>query len=96
MNLTVSKGTETGVVPNVIGLAESDAQAVLEGDGFKVTSSKATNTSVPAGDVSAQSPAAGAGAAVGSSVAITVSTGAPAAEQPPAAAPPQDRQAPAG
>jgi beta-lactam-binding protein with PASTA domain len=101
VNLTVSKGTQTGLVPNVIGLPESDATAVLEGDGFKVTSTKATNTSVPAGDVSAQSPAAGAGAAVGSSVAIVVSTGAPAAEQPPAAAPPaepappQDPQKPA-
>ena len=96
VSLTVSKGPETGAIPNVIGLAESDAQAVLTDAGFKVTSTKSTNSNVPAGDVSAQSPAAGVTAAAGSSVAITVSTGPPAEPAAPAApATPQEPAAPA-
>ncbi len=77
--LTVSKGQETGQVPNVVGLSQNDAQSTLTGAGFKVTTTQATNADVPAGDVISQSPAAGALVAAGSTVTITVSKGAPAA-----------------
>lgn len=79
VNLTVSKGAQQGQVPNVIGLSQDDANAVITAAGFKVTTVKATSSSVPAGDVVAQSPGAGVVTAAGSTVTITVSTGAPAA-----------------
>ena len=77
--LTVSKGVETGQVPNVVGLSQGDAESTLTGAGFKVTVTKATNADVPAGDVISQAPAAGTVVTAGSTVTITVSTGAPAA-----------------
>ncbi len=85
VNLTVSKGTQQGQVPNVVGLSQDDANAVITAAGFKVTTVKATSSNVPAGDVMAQSPAAGVVAPAGSTVTITVSTGAPAETPPPAA-----------
>lgn len=78
VDLTVSKGKQQGQVPNVIGLSQDDANAVITSAGFKVTIVKATSASVPAGDVIAQSPAAGVTAPTGSAVTITVSTGASA------------------
>ena len=80
--LTVSKGPQTGQVPNVVGLSEKDAKSTLEGAGFKVTTTKAANADVPAGDVISQSPAAGTVVAAGSTVTIAVSTGPPAAQKP--------------
>jgi eukaryotic-like serine/threonine-protein kinase len=77
--LTVSKGVQVGLVPNVIGLSEEDAKATLAADGFTITSVKATSPSIAADMVMQQSPAAGAAAASGSSVALTVSSGAPQA-----------------
>jgi beta-lactam-binding protein with PASTA domain len=89
VGLTVSKGKQQGQVPNVVGLPQNDANGVLSAAGFKVVTVKATSTSVPAGDVIAQSPAAGTVTSAGSSVTITVSTGAPAPapSPPPAPAP---------
>ena len=80
--LTVSKGPQTGQVPNVVGLSEADAKTTLEGAGFKVTTTKAANADVPAGDVVSQSPAAGTVVAAGSTVTISVSTGPPPAPKP--------------
>jgi beta-lactam-binding protein with PASTA domain len=77
--LTVSRGPQTGLAPNVAGLSEDDARATLSAAGYTVTSTRATNGSVPAGDVISQSPATGGAATAGSSVAITVSSGAPQA-----------------
>jgi beta-lactam-binding protein with PASTA domain len=77
VDVTVSKGEQQGQVPNVVGLAQSDAQSTLEGAGFKVTTTKATSTAVPAGDVISQSPAAGTVVTAGSTVTIKVSTGPP-------------------
>lgn len=87
VDLTISKGTQQGQVPNVIGLSQNDANSVITAAGFKVTTLKATSSSVPAGDVSAQSPAAGVVTASGSTVTITVSTGAPAPAPAPSPAP---------
>jgi beta-lactam-binding protein with PASTA domain len=87
VNLTVSKGKQKGQVPNVVGLSQDDASSVIEADGFKVTTVKATSSSVPAGDVISQSPAAGIAAPAGSTVTITVSTGAPAPAAPPSTPP---------
>lgn len=80
--LTLSKGKQTGEVPNVVGLAEKDAVATLEGAGFKVVTTKASNLGVPAGEVMSQAPPPGTEVPTGSNVTITVSTGAPAPSTP--------------
>ena len=79
VNITVSKGQEQGQVPNVVGLSQSDAESTLDAAGFAVVTTKASSTSVPAGDVISQSPAAGTVMAAGASVTIQVSSGAPSA-----------------
>ena len=80
--LTVSKGPQTGQVPNVVGLPEAEAKSALEDAGFKITTAKAANADVPSGKVITQSPAAGTVVTAGSTVTITVSTGAPAPQNP--------------
>jgi beta-lactam-binding protein with PASTA domain len=87
VNLVISKGEETGQVPNVVGLSQDDAIATLEAAGFKVETEMAHSESVEAGDVIAQSPEAGKTVSAGSTVTITVSTGAAAAEAPATPAP---------
>ena len=77
VNITVSKGQEQGQVPNVVGLSQSDAESTLDAAGFAVVTTKASSTSVPAGDVISQSPAAGTVMAAGATVTIEVSSGAP-------------------
>lgn len=79
VNITVSKGQQQGQVPNVVGLSESDAKSTLKAAGFAVVTTKASSTSVPAGDVISQSPAAGTVMAAGATVTIEVSSGAPSA-----------------
>ena len=81
VQLTASKGEETGQVPNVVGLSQDDAVSTLEAAGFKVTTAKADSEDVDAGDVIKQSPAAGESVSAGRTVTITVSTGAPEAPQ---------------
>ncbi len=78
IGLVVSKGISAGQIPNVVGLAQADANGALVADGFTVRVVSQTNADVAAGVVSAQSPAAGIAAPTGSAVTITVSTGAPA------------------
>jgi len=77
VNVTVSKGQQQGQVPNVVGLSQGDAEATLESAGFAVTATKLTSADVPAGDVIAQSPAAGTVMTAGSAVTIQVSAGVP-------------------
>lgn len=85
VDMTVSKGEEAAQVPNVIGLPASDAEGALEAAGFAVKQVKAESASIPAGDVTKQSPEAGVVAESGSTVTITVSTGAPEEATPPPA-----------
>jgi len=84
--LEVSAGPKDGAVPDVIGLASVDANDVLVTAGFEVKETSKTDADVAAGVVITQSPAAGTVAQEGTTVTITVSTGAPAEE----AAPPAD------
>jgi beta-lactam-binding protein with PASTA domain len=95
VNLTVSMGAQQGQVPNVIGLSQDDANAVITAAGFKVTTVKATSSNVPPGDVVAQSPAAGVVTTAGSTVTITVSTGPAPASAPAPSAPAPAPEAPA-
>ena len=73
--LTVSKGVEQVEVPGVVGQDRDSATAQLQGEGFQVEVVEAPSSQTPEGLVSAQSPGAGALAARGSAVQITVSTG---------------------
>lgn len=73
--LTVSKDTETTIVPNVVGLSEEEAIDLLEADGFEVTVSNARDNSVSKGDVISVTPDEGEEANAGATVTIVVSDG---------------------
>jgi autotransporter-associated beta strand protein len=73
--LTVSAGV---VVPNTVGQTQSAATLALTSAGFLVTSSTQASAGVPSGSVISQNPAGGASASGGSTVALVVSSGAPA------------------
>jgi beta-lactam-binding protein with PASTA domain len=73
--LVVSEGTQTGTVPNVVGLTEADATGALEAGGFAVKVSRVASADVEPGLVASQAPAAGDQAASGSAVTIEVSKG---------------------
>ena len=75
VNFVVSLGAPVQV-PNVVGLAESKAQAALVTAKLKVgLVTKANSTTVPVGSVISQTPAAGTSAAAGSGVDLAVSFG---------------------
>ena len=75
VNLVLA-GSEKVKVPDLTGMQEADAGAELQKVGLVVGNVTRNSTdTVPAGQVAAQSPAAGTEVAKGSSVAITVSTG---------------------
>lgn len=68
--------TEAGVViPDVVAQSQASGTAELEGDGFVVAVATAYSSTVAAGDIISQSPAAGIEAPAGSTVTITVSLG---------------------
>ncbi|MEA5456871.1 Stk1 family PASTA domain-containing Ser/Thr kinase [Sinomonas sp. JGH33] len=75
--LTVSKGPQPIPVPKVVGMKQADAVAALTAAGFKpaVADAPVFDRNVPAGSVSAQSPAAGQNLVKGDTVTITLSKG---------------------
>ena len=73
---TAWQSSAAAVVPDVSGLSQAAAVAALEAAGFVVAVETATSTTVAAGDVISQAPAGGAEATEGSTVTITVSSGA--------------------
>lgn len=73
--LVVSKGSPIDV-PDVTGLSAGDATAELEGEGLKVEVLPGrVNSAEAAGDIAQQSPGAGAEAAEGDTIELTVSKG---------------------
>lgn len=76
VTLTISTGPGTVVVPDVSGQPAADAQAELEAQGFAVTTEEAASVDVEAGLVIDTNPAAGTEVAPGTTVVMTVSTGA--------------------
>jgi beta-lactam-binding protein with PASTA domain len=64
-------------VPNVIGQSQSQATAALQAASFAVAIDKVPSSTVPAGTVPDQSPAAGVLAQPSTTVTIIVSSGAP-------------------
>jgi len=78
VTIAVSTGPEapaTIPVPDVAGLAEADAQAALEAEGFVVTTSEQASDEVEAGLVIETNPAAGTEVAPETTVDMAVSTG---------------------
>lgn len=75
VQLVVSAGTQTAVVPNVVGSSKSAATTKLQNAGFKVSVKEEYNDTVSTGNVIRQSPSANGTAAVGGTVTIVVSKG---------------------
>ena len=75
-NLTVSQGPQTVTVPNVVDMAQADAQTAIISAGLTTgTITQAYSTTVPSGNVISQNPASGVSVAIGSSVDLVVSLG---------------------
>ena len=63
-------------VPNVVGLTQTDAQTAITNAGLTVGAvTTSSSTTVPAGQVISQNPAAGASVATGTAVALVISSG---------------------
>jgi serine/threonine-protein kinase len=77
VTLVVSSGPKQVAVPDVVGLTKSEAQQALVGQGFQFTSTEQGSDTADPGTVLSQTPAAGAKAAPGSSVAIVVARAIP-------------------
>ncbi|MBL8258439.1 MAG: PASTA domain-containing protein [Candidatus Competibacteraceae bacterium] len=76
VDLVVSSGPAPVTVPNVVGQSQSAASATLQTVGLTVGNiAQQPSSTVPAGSVISQNPAAGASVASGSAVALAVSSG---------------------
>ncbi len=78
VTLEVGEEATQADVPNVVGLAQEEAQEQLEDAGFAVRVAEASSTEVPEGNVIQQNPAANTVVAKGTTVTVTVSLGPPA------------------
>ncbi len=74
IELTVSRGSDESIVPNVIGLTEKDASRLLEESGFKVKIKDVENTQTK-GIVVKQTPDAGEKMKSGGIITLEVSDG---------------------
>jgi serine/threonine-protein kinase len=74
VQLLVSKGPADVAIPNAVGVTETEARDRLAAAGLQASTVKVFATE-PAGQVIAQSPAAGSSAPKGSSVRLNVSKG---------------------
>jgi serine/threonine-protein kinase len=75
VDLTVSRGPQTAIVPDVIGHQEADASAILANAGFRVNRLREFNDQYEEGRVFAQDPAPSSEAETGSTVDIFISDG---------------------
>ena len=76
--LVVSSGPLQVATPNVVGLTQAEASSALTGAGLTLGAiGTASSATVPWGSIVSQDPVAGAQAAIGTAVALVVSTGAP-------------------
>lgn len=76
VTLSVSIGPGDTAVPNVVGQSFDNANTLLTTAGFKVAKLEQPSDQVPTGIIVSSNPAAGTKAAKGSTVTVTVSTGA--------------------
>lgn len=75
VDVVVSRGPEAVTVPPLVGAAEADAAAALQGLGLQVEVKRIFSEDVAVGVVCATCPAADSAVARGSSVLVTVSAG---------------------
>jgi len=75
VDLWVAVAPTTAAVPDVVGMAQEDADAALTNAGFDVKVVDQASSTVSKGDVIEQDPTAGVTAQIGSTVTIRVSTG---------------------
>ncbi len=75
VTVNVSKGAETGAVPNLVGKTESEAKKIIEEYGFKVGTVTEKEDTKEKGTVISQDPTAGEEAKQGDTINITVSDG---------------------
>jgi beta-lactam-binding protein with PASTA domain/tRNA A-37 threonylcarbamoyl transferase component Bud32 len=75
VSLTVSKGIEMTVVPQVIGLSQEEAEAQLKDAKLLIGQVIQRDVNLPAGQVLAMQPAPGAQLAAGTKVTLVVSSG---------------------
>jgi beta-lactam-binding protein with PASTA domain len=76
VTLAVSGGQRMVVVPTVTGMTQSDAQAVLEKNGFGVGDIAEQQSNSPRGTVIATRPAAGSQVSVPNTIGLVMSSGA--------------------
>jgi beta-lactam-binding protein with PASTA domain/predicted Ser/Thr protein kinase len=74
VTIFTSSGTPQVTVPDVGGQAESNASATLIADGFRVSTSTQTSSSLTPGTVISQSPSAGLSVAPGTTVSLVIAT----------------------
>ena len=92
VNLVVSTGPAMVAVPNVVGMAQSDAASAITAAGLTVgTVTTQTSSTIAAGEVISENPAAGASVAQGSAVDLVVSLGSGLPPDPGTVAPPVDQ-----
>ncbi len=75
ITVNLSKGSKEGTVPNLVGMKQGDVSKFLKQRGYKLGYVKEQNSTEAAGTVLTQDPAAGAEAAKGTTINITVSDG---------------------
>ena len=75
IDLVVSRGIEKVEVPDVVGKSDNEAAQILQDAGFVLTLPKSQFSGKAEGTVLAQSPKAGAEAAKGARITLTVSKG---------------------
>ena len=77
VTLVVSAGQQMVAVPAIVGLAQSDAQSMLEDAGFELGPVTERPNAAPRGQVIESNPPPGTKASLPTAVAITVSSGPP-------------------
>lgn len=82
VTITVSKGAQFVIVPDVLGKAQAEATKTLESAGLKAVANQAFSDTVASGQVISQSVPGGAAAAQGTTVYVVVSKGAQTASVP--------------
>ena len=83
ITLTVSKGAQPAIVPNVVSLSLKTAQATLRSAGLTLDVVQRTESdTIPENTVASQDPKDGSQVQLGSTVHVVISTGAPAATVP--------------
>ncbi len=75
VSITVSSGSKTTSVPNVVGKSEGSAQTTLSNAGFNVSTEYTSSSSVSKGNVISQTPESGTSLEPGKTVHLVISTG---------------------